>query len=130
MCEANNHGWRSIPRMQRPIKSHYCTIIIVHYCEQSTKTHAIKRLPQPLIGRFAHFKKDHLCFNIPLPSCNGVMIFICRGDSDSLCMWSIVTFLILVVFRWSNISFLQTLNAFVALLNRALAWGHTCPYIL
>ena len=27
MCQANNHGWQSIPRLHRPVKSHYCTII-------------------------------------------------------------------------------------------------------
>ena len=27
MCQANNHGWRSIPRLYGPVKSHYCTII-------------------------------------------------------------------------------------------------------
>ena len=26
MCQANNHGWWSIPRLHRPIKSHYCII--------------------------------------------------------------------------------------------------------
>ena len=28
MCQANNHGWQSIPRLHRPIKSHYSTIIV------------------------------------------------------------------------------------------------------
>ena len=26
MCQANNHGWRSIPGLHRPVKSRYCTI--------------------------------------------------------------------------------------------------------
>ena len=26
VCQANNHGWWSIPRLHCPIKSHYCTI--------------------------------------------------------------------------------------------------------
>ena len=26
MCQANNHGWRAIPRLHCPVKSHSCTI--------------------------------------------------------------------------------------------------------
>ena len=33
MSQANNHGWWLIPRQHRPVKSHYCTIILFLYSQ-------------------------------------------------------------------------------------------------